>query len=188
MYFQSDLRQIKDIHKKYGKRKLKNIPFANILWYKVWLRYFKNIKIVSPLNYVEYNKNSARDFLVKNYGWKPYKQKHFESIFTKFYEGYWLYERFGFDVRKVQLSSLILTNQMKREEAIEILESKPYDEKSLERDKEYIANKLEISLEKLDYFFNLPKRSFHDFSNQNFIYEIGTIISKKLGINNGIKR
>ena len=76
-------------------------------------------------------KADALQMLEDEYGWKPYPQKHFESRFTKFYEGYWLYERFGYDTRRVQLSSLILTGQMNRDEAMEILKKPPYNPQTI---------------------------------------------------------
>ena len=124
MYYQSDNIQLIDIHKKFGNEKLSTFPLTSVLWHKVYLPYIKNIKVIKPLDYIEYNKKSAVDELKNTYGWQPYPQKHFESRFTEFYEKYWLYERFGFDTRKVQLSSLILTNQISRDEALEILKKK----------------------------------------------------------------
>ena len=112
MYFQSDVIQIKDIQKKFGTKKLKRFPLTNILWHKIFLPYFKGIKVYRLLDFMTYNKEEATKFLVDNYGYQRYAQKHFESRFTRFYESYWLPEKFGFDTRKVQYSSLILTGQM----------------------------------------------------------------------------
>ena len=81
-------------------------------------------------------------------------QKHFESRFTSFYEGYWLFYRFGFDVRKVQLSSLILTNQLSRNEALTILSKPPLDEKTINLEKQFVADKLRINLNELEMFSN----------------------------------
>ena len=112
MYYQSDVVQLKDVQKKFGKIKIKDFPTTNILKHKIILPYLKNIKTFRLLNYINYNKKNAIELLSKNFDWQPYPQKHFESRFTKFYESYWLFERFGYDVRRVQFSSLILTNQM----------------------------------------------------------------------------
>ena len=121
MYHQSDSIQLKDIHNKFGTIPLKKFPITNILWHKVYLPYIKGIKTIRPLDYLHYNKKEATNFLVRNFDFQEYPQKHFESRFTKFYESYWLPERFGYDTRKVQYSSLILTQQMKRNEALENL-------------------------------------------------------------------
>ena len=188
MYYQSDSSQIKDIHKKYGKNKLKKFPFTSILWHKVWLPYFKKIKLFTPLNYINYEKKEAIKLLKKKFNWQPYTQKHFESRFTKFYESYWLYERFGYDVRRVQFSSLILTQQMTREDALEKLKCKPYDIENIHKDKEFIANKLDITLNELENFKTLPKKTFKDFANQYSIYKIGSYFLKKTGMETSVKR
>ena len=113
MYYQSDDMQIRDIHLKFGKKEIKNFPLTNILWHKVYLPYFRSIKLHRPLDFMPYNKKEVLDFMISEFGYQDYGQKHFESRFTKFYESYWLPEKFGFDTRKVQLSSLILTGQLR---------------------------------------------------------------------------
>ena len=97
-----------------------------------------------------YNKKDAENILIKNYGFQTYPQKHFESRFTRFYESYWLYERFGYDTRRVQFSSLILTNQMTREEALKELETAPYDKENIIHEFEYVASKLNIDTNQLN--------------------------------------
>ena len=127
LYYGTDMAQVNDIIKRFCTIKLETYPFSPILRHKFYLRYIKGVKVVKPLNYMPYIKAEASKLLQSTYGWKPYPQKHFESRFTKFYEGYWLPERFGFDTRKTQFSSLILTKQMTREEALERLKKPAYD-------------------------------------------------------------
>ena len=98
------------------------------------------------------------DLLSKKFSWQPYPQKHFESRFTKFYESYWLPKRFGYDVRKVQLSSLILTQQITRKEALEEIKKSPYNEEEINNEIQFVANKLEISVKELNSYLNLPKK------------------------------
>ena len=188
MYYQSDLKQLKDIQKKYGSVKLKTFPTTSILWHKVWLPYIKNIRLVRPLDYYIYDKKKAMDLLSKKFSWQPYPQKHFESRFTKFYESYWLPERFGYDVRKVQLSSLILTQQITRKEALEVIKKPPYNEEEINNEIQFVANKLEISVKELNSYLKLPKRTFKDFDNQDIIYKLGNKILNYLNIENGGKR
>ncbi len=188
MYYQSDNTQLIDIHKKFGNEKLLTFPLTSVLWHKVYLPYIKNIKVIKPLDYINYNKKDAVEELKNIYGWQPYAQKHFESRFTQFYEKYWLYERFGFDTRKVQLSSLILTDQISRDEALEVLKKKPYDEKTIHLDIKFICDKLEISEKDLNTFFEAPKKTYKDYKNSSYIYEIGSIVSKFLGLELGGKR
>lgn len=188
MWYQSDSIQIKDIHLKFGELKLNTFPLTNILWHKIYLPIFKNIKLIRPLDLINYDKEKATVELEKTYGFQRYPQKHFESRFTKFYESYWLYERFGYDVRKVQYSSLILTGQMTREDALEKLKSKPYTEEYLKKELEFISNKLDVTSRELTAFFNLPLKSYRDYKSQESIFRVGASILKALGIEKGGKR
>ena len=188
MYYQSDSIQLKDIYKKYGTGKLKNFPITNILWHKVYLPYIKGIKLIRPLDFMEYDKEVATQFLVDEFGYQRYPQKHFESRFTKFYEAYWLTEKFGYDTRKVQYSSLILTNQMTREEALKKLESPAYNPETIKDDFEYIATKLGITVEELQGYMNQPNRSNKDFKSQESIYSIGAKVMRLVGLEKGGKR
>lgn len=188
MYYQSDSIQLKDIHKKFGTKPLKNYPITNILWHKIWLPYVKKIKLIRPLDFMPYNKEEATQFLVDEFGYQRYAQKHFESRFTKFYEAYWLPEKFGYDTRKVQYSSLILTGQMTREEALERLKTPAFDKESIKQDFEYIATKLGISVEELQSYLDAPNKTYKDYKNQMSIYDIGAKVLKMLGIEKGGKR
>jgi len=188
MYYQSDSIQLKDIHKKFGQKPLKSYPVTNILWHKVYLPYIKGIKLIRPLDYIPYNKEDAMQLLVDKFGWQKYPQKHFESRFTKFYESYWLPKRFGFDTRKVQYSSLILTEQMTRDEAIKELKEPAYDPETIHQDFEYVANKLDISTEELQLYMDSPKKNYKDYKSQDFIYRIGAKLLKLVGIERGGKR
>ena len=188
MYYQSDSRQLKDIHKKFGGTKLKNFPITNILWHKVYLPYIKGIRLIRPLDYMPYFKEEATQFLVDNLGYQRYAQKHFESRFTKFYEGYWLPKKFGFDTRKVQYSSLILTGQMTREEAIEKLKKPAFDAETIKQDFEYIATKLGITVNELQGYMDAPNKTYRDYKNQMWIYDFGTKVMRALGMEKGGKR
>ena len=188
MYYQSDARQIKDIHAQFGTRALVNYPLTSILWHKIYLPYIKGIKAVRPLDYGPYIKQDAMKLLMDKFGWQPYPQKHFESRFTKFYEGYWLPERFGFDTRKVQYSSLILTNQMTREEALEKLKKPAYNPETIEAEFNYIATKLGISPQELRHYFTIPKKFYWDYKNNESIFKLGAKVLKALGVERSIKR
>ncbi|MBC71023.1 N-acetyl sugar amidotransferase [Muricauda ruestringensis] len=188
MYYQSDSIQLKDIYKKHGTGKLKDYPVTNILWHKVYLPYFKGIKLIRPLDYIPYNKDEAMQFLVDNYGYQKYPQKHFESRFTRFYEAYWLPKKFGYDTRKVQFSSLILTNQMTREEALEELEKPAYNPITIKQDFEFVANKLGISVEELQGYMDEPNKTYKDYKSQESIYNIGAKVMRMFGLEKGGKR
>ena len=188
MYFQSDSIQLKDIAKKFSDQEIKNYPITNIIWHKVYLPYFKGIKLHRLLDFIPYNKEEATQFLIDNYGYERYPQKHFESRFTRFYESYWLPEKFGFDTRKVQYSSLILTNQLSRGEALSFLSKPAYDPTTIHHEVEYIASKLDWSYDDLISIFNQPNKTYKDYANQESIYNIGAKVLKILGKELGGKR
>ncbi|MCG3110371.1 MAG: N-acetyl sugar amidotransferase [Candidatus Manganitrophus sp. SB1] len=181
-YHASDLVQLKDIHNKFGERPLANFPLANILKYKVFYRYFKGVQVVKPLNYVPYIKEEAMQLLIDRFGWQKYPQKHFESRFSKFYEAYWQPKKFGIDKRKVQFSSLILTKQMTRKEALEKLSKPAYDENTIKQDFEYIATKLGISVAELQGYLDAPNKSYRDYKSQLGTFVLGTKVMTALGM------
>ena len=188
MYYQSDSIQLKDIYKKHGTGKLKDYPVTNILWHKVYLPYIKRIKLIRPLDFIPYEKDEAMQFLVDKYGYQKYPQKHFESRFTRFYESYWLPEKFGYDTRKVQYSSLILTNQMTREEALEKLSKPAYDPETIHHDFEFVATKLGVSVEELQSYMDAPNKTYKDYKSQESIYNIGAKVMRLVGLERGGKR
>jgi len=188
MYYQSDSIQLRDIHKWYGTRPLINFPTTSILRHKVYLRYIKGIQVVTPLNFLPYRKAEAIQLLANNFGWQSYPQKHFESRFTKFYEGYWLFKKFGYDTRRVKYSSLILTGQRTRNEALEKLSHPPYDEETIAHECEYVATKLGISMEELQGYLNGPNKSYKDYKSQQNIYLVGAKLMRFFGLTLGGKR
>lgn len=187
-YYGTDMSQINDIRKRFGSIKMDSYPFSSIYRHKIYLKYLRGISVVKPLNYIPYFKEEAVALLEKEYGWKPYPQKHFESRFTRFYEGYWLPERFGFDPRKVMFSSLILTGQMMRVDAIEKLKIPAYSPITIDDDFNYIATKLNISREELQGYFNMPKKYYWDYKNQQNLFRLGAKVLHWLGVEKVKKR
>lgn len=188
IYFGTDVRQIRDIHRRFGQRPLNRFPLSNILRHKIYLRYLRGIKVVMPLNYVPYVKEKAMQLLVDKFGWQKYPQKHFESRFTRFYEGYWLPQKFGFDTRRVQFSSLILTNQMTRDEALNKLSLPAYDEATIAQDFEYVATKLGISVKELQSYMDAPNKTYKHYKSQSGIFTVGAKAMKLLRLETAIKR
>lgn len=188
MYYQSDSTQIKDIQKKFGQKKITKFPLTNVLWHKAYLPYVKGIKVYRPLDYTTYNKEDATQFLVNNFDYHRYSQKHFESLFTRFYESYWLPEKFGYDTRKVQFSSLILTSQMTRDEALLRLQEPSFDMSTIENDFNYIASKLDITPSELQSYFNDENKTYKNYKNQMWMYGVGAKMLRMIGIEKGGKR
>ena len=181
-YHASDLLQLKDIHKRFGTRPLKSFPTSNILKHKIYYSIFRGLKVVKPLNAFPYIKEEAKALLEREYGWQPYAQKHFESRFTRFYEGYWAPTKFGHDKRRVQFSSLILSEQLTREEALAELQKLPYDLETIHDDIEYVARKLCITSEELMALHQLPNKCYRDYKNQMAVFEVGTKVLSAIGL------
>jgi N-acetyl sugar amidotransferase len=188
LYYGTDMAQIRDIRRQFGSNRMDTYPFSPVLKHKFYLRYIRGIKVVKPLNYVPFLKEDAVKILSENYNWKPYSQKHFESRFTKFYEGYWLPQRFGFDVRRVQYSSLILTGQLERKDALDELEKPSFCPGTIDEDFRYIATKLKITEDELLTYFNSQKKFYWHYKNQGSMFKSGARILKLFGIEKSIKR
>ena len=170
-YHASDVRHIKHIHRKYGKIKLNAFPLCDIFTYKIYYRFFKNLKVLQPLNFIDYNKKNAMELLKNLYGWMKYEHKHYESRFTKFYEGYWLLKKFGYDKRKAHFSSLILTKQMTRKEAMDKLDYYPISDEEINNEFNFISQKLDISESKLKLIMQEKNKSFKDYKSSYFIIQ-----------------
>jgi N-acetyl sugar amidotransferase len=181
-YHASDLVQLHDIHEKFGTRPIKNFPTSNILTHKIYYSIIKGLKVVKPLNNYPYVKEEAKALLQSEYGWQPYAQKHFESRFTRFYEAYWAPTKFGHDKRRVQFSSLIMTEQMMRKDALAELVKPSYDAETIGDDIEFVARKLGLTSDELMALHALPNKSFRDYKNQMPVFDLGTTVLSALGL------
>ena len=132
-----------------------------------------------------YIKSEALQELKDKVGYKEYARKHGESVFTKFFQNYWLPMKFGYDKRKPHLASLIVAGQMSREEGLKELDKPLYDEKELKEDKEYIAKKLGVSNEEFEQILQMPSHKYSDFPNMtekyNRMKKVQNFVSKLLG-------
>ena len=180
-YHASDLRQINDIHSKFGTRPLKSFPLASIFKYRIFYKYIKGISVIKPLDYIPFEKEKAMIFLEKEFGWQRYAQKHYESRFTRFYEGYWMPKKFGFDIRLAHYSSLILTNQMTREEALKKVSVLPYDDEAIKEDFEYVATKLGFTVDEFKDIMNGKNRTYRDYKNSMGFIEMGMKVMRFIG-------
>ena len=187
-YHASDLRQLKDIHRRFGTRPLKTFPLADIFTYKLYYRFMKGVRIVKPLNEVPFHKEEAMQELVDKFGWQKYAHKHYESRFTRFYEGYWLPTKFGYDKRRAHFSSLILTGQLSRDDALARIAKPAYNADNLAEDFEYIATKLDLSVPELQQIMDGPNKSYKDYANAMSMIEVGTKVLRAVGVQRAIIR
>lgn len=187
-YHASDLRQLRDIHRQFGTRPLKTFPQSDIFTYKLYYRYIKGVRVVRPLNNVPFVKEQAMQELIDRFGWQRYAHKHYESRFTRFYEGYWLPTKFGFDKRRAHFSSLILTGQMTRDDAMDKIAKPAYDEATIAQDFEYIATKLDISVDELRELWRGPNKSYRDYKSAMPLITLGTKVMRAIGVQRAIIR
>lgn len=187
-YHASDLTHLEDIHRRFGTRPLKNFPRADILKSKVYYRFVKGQRIAKPLNYVPYHKEQAMQELVDKFRWQRYAHKHYESRFTRFYEAYWQPVRFGYDKRRAHFASLILSKQMTREEALRRIALPAYDAATIAQDFEYIATKLDISVEELKRLMDIPRTTYRDFKHRMGVFEVGQSVMRAIGVQRMVLR
>lgn len=177
-----DTMLVRDIHSRFGKIPLKSFPLVDVLTYKLYYKYILGMKVFNPLNLVPYIKHDAEKVLSESFGWEPFQHKHHESRFTRFYEDYWLPRKFGFEKRRAHFSSLILTGQMNREEALGRISKPELDEQFLSNEFEYIANKLDLTVGELTEIFNGPNKTFRDYKNKQKLIGSGAKIMRILGL------
>lgn len=178
----NDIRLMKSIHKKFGTKKLKTFPFCGMFKYRLYYAYVRGMKRIAPLDFINYDKELAETELKEKFGWEKYENKHYENIFTRFYEGYYLPEKFGFDKRKCYFSNLILTEKMSRDEALIKLAESPYSEKLMKEDMDYISKKLGITLNEFKEIIEGENKSYKDYNNTLSLIEFGIKIAKKFGV------
>ncbi len=176
----NDWRYIKSINKLFGKSRISSIPHRNltmIAYYKLVTR----IKMIDILDYTEYEKSEAIKLITEQLGWEDYGGKHCESIITKFWQGYVLPTKFGYDKRKAHLSSLIVSDQITRLQALEELKRPPYTTEELNKDLPYVCERLGISSEDFEKIMRLPTKSFNDYPSyhKRWYFKILEILWKK---------
>ena len=173
---------VKDIHSKFGKRPLKTFPLVDILSYKLYYRYVLGMQVFKPLNLLPYIKTDAENLLVNKFGWEPFQHKHHESRFTRFYEDFWLPRKFGFQKRRAHFSSLILTGQMTRDEAMLRISKPELSEEFLQKEFDYVADKLDLSRIELQQIFEAKNLTFHDYKNKIKLIGLGANLMQKIGL------
>ena len=172
---------VMDIYKKFGNNKLKTFPVLDILEYKVLYQVFYGMKVFKPLNLVPYIKKDAEELLFSKFGWEKFQHKHHESRFTRFYEDFWLPRKFGFEKRRAHFSSLILTGQMTKDEALERISRPELDEKTIKNEFEYVAHKLDFTIDELQKIFEGPNKTFRDYKNKRWLVNLGGKFLMKFG-------
>lgn len=181
-YLGIDTLLFKDIHARFGKRPLETFPLVDILISKGFYQQILGMEIAKPLNLVPYIKKDAEDELERRFGWQRFQHKHHESRFTRFYEDYWLPRKFGFHKRRAHFSSLIMTGQMSRDEALARISNPEMDEHFLQQEFEYVANKLDLTVDELREIFEGENKTYRDYKNKRWMIGLGANVLRWLGL------
>lgn len=162
-YDAMDATHVKSIHARFGSRPRGDFPIVSFFDLNVKYPFILKMEVLRPLNLLAYKKEDAIRILEKDYGWRYYGGKHYESRWTRFFQAYYLPYKFGYDKRKAHLSSLVLSGQMSRADALEALKVPLYDPKLLSEDKLFIAKKLGLSLLEFEALIDQPAHHFSEF-------------------------
>jgi N-acetyl sugar amidotransferase len=177
-----DLKYFKHIQSRFGGRSLKSFPtfgYKREIFYKV----VKGIRMIYPLNLVPFVKSEAIQLLREKFDWRPYGGKHHESIYTKFIQSYYLYEKFKIDYRRATLSSQICVGEIDRDAAVEQMRSKPCKPEEIDEAKRYVAKKLGVAKDEFEQIMRLPAKWYWDYPNDQrrlgFMYDTYRSLFKK---------
>jgi N-acetyl sugar amidotransferase len=166
----TDHSNIKDIHAKFGKLPLRTFPLFTAKQKRYDMQK-KGIQVINLLNYLDYNKKKVKETIISELSWRDYGGKHYESIFTRFYQGYILPVKFGIDKRKAHLSNLIFSGQMQKEEALEELRKPIYESAQLLEDYEFVLKKFNMSNKEFEKILLTPRREHNEFEIEKGIFE-----------------
>lgn len=180
-WFKFDKRNIIALGRLFGNTRIRTFPAIGTLNY-IWYEFVRQIRWISFLDYFEFTKTEVLENLCKNFGYKPYPFKHYESIFTRFYQGYILPQKFGVDKRRLHLATLVVSGQMSREDALAGLIGIPYpSENALEQDKVYFLKKMGWSPEQLISYIGRSERFHSDYPSEKsfwlFLIKVYHLIS-----------
>jgi N-acetyl sugar amidotransferase len=166
-----DLHHIRAIHRRFGQLPLRNFPCMGYVSYAIKFRLLHRLNVVKPLNLIRYRKDEAIRLLAEQFDWRYYGGKHYESRFTKFFQGWYLPHKFGYDKRLAHLSSLILSGEMTRAEALAEMQREHYAAADLREDMVYMQKKLGVSPEEFTRLMALPPRAHEDYPNSQWLLQ-----------------
>ncbi len=169
MYDSRDLRHIKSIHRRFGRIPMKTFPHCSVLQYFYYI-FVKRIKYVPILNLIHYNKNRAKKFIERELGWRDYGGKHYESIFTRFFQAHYLPRKFGIDKRRAHLSTLICSGQITREEALEEIAGPLYPDELFHADLDFFLKKMGFSSSEWEDILRAPVKNHRDYPSNHFLF------------------
>ena len=169
-WYNLDLRHLRAIHRRFGTRPLRTFPQLSLATF-AFNTFVRGIRTTPILNYVDYNRPKAQELLQNELGWRPYGGKHYESVFTRFFQGYILPRKFGVDKRRPHLATLVVAGDISREHALQELERDPYADADFESDLSFTLKKLQFSREAFEAYMQAPPRSHRDYPTNAWFWE-----------------
>jgi len=169
MYDSRDLRLIRSVHRFFGSVPLSTYPHCTLARYAYYI-FGRAIKYVPILNYVGYNKQQAKQTIIDELGWTDYGGKHYESIFTRFFQAYILPRKFGMDKRRPHLSTLVLSDQMTRSDALLELQQDPCPPDLLRDDLVFFLKKMGLSAAEFDVIMASPAKTFRAYPSNAWLF------------------
>jgi N-acetyl sugar amidotransferase len=159
-----DRRYLQSVYKRFYGKKLKYFPLIPVTTL-VWNIVFHKPKAVYLLDYLDYDKQATKQFLIDHYGWEDYGGKHYESMYTRFYQGWILPQKFNYDKRRMHLSTLVCSGQISRDDALKEIAAPPYPPEWIEPDTVFVAKKLGITRDEFTAIMAAPKKRYMDYPN-----------------------
>lgn len=175
-----DITHLAAVHSRFGTMPLRHYPKLSFFKRYFYYPFIAGIKTVRLLDTLPYNKAEAKKYITKEVSWRDYGGKHYESIFTRFFQAYYLPTKFGYDKRRAHLSSLIVSGQIERDEALEQLRQPPCEPDMLMRDKGYVAKKIGISVCEFDRLIGLPPRTYREFPSSEKLFHFKNWLVAKI--------
>ena len=175
-YSPADRTHLRDIHRRFGRVKLKTYPTLGFFSRYFYFPVLKGLRTVRILNLMPYNKADVKEVIKRELGWRDYGGKHYESVFTRFFQAYYLPTKFGYDKRRAHLSSLIVSGQMTREAALAELQLPTYPADLLATDKEFVAKKIGLSVSEFDEIVRSPAHPYSDYATEEWLYRIKAVV------------
>jgi N-acetyl sugar amidotransferase len=169
-YNADDAKHLKAVQRRFGSVKLKTYPVMGMFARHIWFPIVRRITTVRPLNYMPYIYTDAKRDIAESVGWRDYGGKHYESVFTRYFQGYYLPHKFGYDKRLAHYSSLVLSEQITRDEALGLMETTNYPPELRKQDHEFIAKKLGLSVDALEALIALPPVDYTAYPNSDALW------------------
>jgi hypothetical protein len=169
VHYNQDLKHLKAVHRRFGSKSLRTMPTISLPEYLKYV-FVKRIRQIPFLNYLDYDKEKAKTMLTKELGWRDYGGKHYESVWTRFFQGYYLPEKFGFDKRRAHYSTMICSGFMTREQALSEMEPPPYEKTLLRQDLQFVLKKFGMTQEEFDIILKADPMPHTNYPNHYFLF------------------